>query len=129
MKRTLISLLSLVILLCPLLIGIHSANANVNYDLNHNGTVDMEDIGLVVAAFGARPTDLRWNPLLDFDGNGKIDMKDIGAIAAQFGRVQTPSFVVPEFPIGPIIGLAGCFAALGMFRFTKRSRSNSQLSL
>ncbi len=129
MKRILISISVLAILLCPLFVGIHSANAQVNYDLDHNGVVDMEDIGLVVAAFRATPTDPRWNPLYDFDGSGRIDMRDIGAIVAQFGRTETPSFETPEFPMGPILGLAGFFVALGFFRFTKRSRITPQSGL
>lgn len=55
-------------------------------DLNNDGKVDMQDIGIAAKAFGSGPDDFRWNPNADINGDGKIDLKDIGLIARYFGQ-------------------------------------------
>lgn len=55
-------------------------------DVNGDGKVDMKDVGIVAKAFGATPSNPRWDPASDLDGDGKIDMKDIAIVAANFGK-------------------------------------------
>ncbi len=55
-------------------------------DVNGDGKVDMKDVGIVAKAFGATPSNPRWDPTADLDGDGKIDMKDIAIVAANFGK-------------------------------------------
>jgi hypothetical protein len=130
MKRMLI-LASIVLgLLCTMVAGIHTVKATVIHDLNNDGTVDMEDVGQVVAAFGTRVGDLRWDSASDLDLNGKVDMHDIDLIIRQFGQknILEPLFVVPELPMGPLLGTVACFAALGVFSLIKSNRHNRPIS-
>jgi hypothetical protein len=55
-------------------------------DVNHDGKVDMRDIGMVARAFGVRSTDPEWDPDLDIVKDNVIDMRDIGHAASQFGE-------------------------------------------
>ena len=54
-------------------------------DLNNDGKVDMQDIGMVARAFGSYPGHERWNPICDINGDGKVDMRDVAGVARQFG--------------------------------------------
>jgi len=119
MKRRMLILTPIVIgLLRTMVVGIQTAKADVIYDLNHDGVVDMQDVGKVIAAFGSHSGDAQWDSASDFDGTGKVDMKDIGLICVQFGQkdILEPRLVVPELPMGPILGIVGCFTALGIFK-------------
>jgi membrane-associated protease RseP (regulator of RpoE activity) len=130
MKRTLILASITLGLLCTMLVGIYTAKATVIHDLNNDGTVDMQDIGQVVAAFGMRLGDPRWDSTSDLDLNGKVDMHDIDLIIRQFGQKNTldPFLVVPELPMGPLLGAVGCFTALGIFGLVKSSRHSRPIS-
>ena len=44
-------------------------------DINHNGFVDMQDFGLLVAAFGTAEHDL--------NGDGLVDGQDLGLLLAR----------------------------------------------
>lgn len=55
-------------------------------DINHDGKVDMKDVGIVVKAFGSTPEDPRWNPNADVNNDGRVDMKDVGIVVADFGK-------------------------------------------
>ncbi len=94
------------------------------YDLNHDGIVDLRDIGMVARVFGSQvggPTAgvLSWSSIADVDGNGVVDMIDVALVARHF---TCPSFKVPEIPFGTIAVAAGSFAALGLFMVAKRPR-------
>lgn len=70
-----------------------------------------------------------WNPSLtigkydivvDVNGNG---VYDAGIDALDDNDVVTGGFlVIPEYWLGTILGLVGCFAAFGVFRISKRKR-------
>jgi len=123
MKRRMLILAPIVLgLLCTMVIGVQTAKADVNCDLNNDGLVDLKDIVRVAIAFGARLGDQKWDSESDLDANGNVNLKDIGLVARRFGQMSGPVFVVPEYPIGPILGLAGFFAALGIFRLIKKSK-------
>jgi hypothetical protein len=55
-------------------------------DVNGDGKVDMKDVALVVKAFGAFPSDPRWNPSCDLNLDGRIDLRDIAEVVKNFGK-------------------------------------------
>lgn len=55
-------------------------------DVNGDGKVDMKDVALVVKAFGAFPSDPRWNPSCDLNLDGRIDLRDIAEVVKDFGK-------------------------------------------
>jgi uncharacterized protein (DUF2141 family) len=55
-------------------------------DVNGDGKVDMKDVSLLIKAYGAFPSDPRWNPSYDLDQNGRIDMRDIVIVVQNFGK-------------------------------------------
>jgi hypothetical protein len=55
-------------------------------DVDHNGKIDMKDVGFVARRFGCTEVDPLWNPHADVNEDGKIDMKDIGITAKGFGQ-------------------------------------------
>jgi len=55
-------------------------------DINGDGRVDMQDIGLAAAAFGAYPGHIRWNQDTDVNEDNRINMKDIALISKNFGK-------------------------------------------
>ena len=111
-------------LLCTMVIGFQIAKADKICDFNLSGMVDMGDIGRVAAAFGSQVGDPQWDSVSDLDANGKVNMWDIGLVARQFGQMSGLTFVIPEYPIGPILGLAGFFTALGIFSLIRPSKHN-----
>jgi len=60
-------------------------------DINHDGKIDMRDVGVVAKAFGGKFGDPSWNPYADIDETGEVTMIDVGISARNFGRVwKTP---------------------------------------
>lgn len=59
--------------------------------------------------------------LVDFNGNGKYDA-GVDALYSSKIMVTSGYSFIPEYVFGTILGLAGCFAALGAFRIYKRKR-------
>jgi hypothetical protein len=55
-------------------------------DVNGDGKVDTKDLALLVKAFGAFPSDPRWNASYDLDKNGRIDMRDLVIVVQNFGK-------------------------------------------
>ncbi|MEM2912555.1 MAG: cohesin domain-containing protein [Candidatus Bathyarchaeia archaeon] len=56
-------------------------------DINGDGKVDMQDIGLAARAFGESPGRPRWDPRMDINGDGVIDLRDLVLIAKDFGKM------------------------------------------
>jgi len=54
-------------------------------DINGDGKVRIDDVGLAVEAFGNYVGHDRWNPAADLISDGKIRVNDILAIALNFG--------------------------------------------
>ena len=55
-------------------------------DVNHDGKIEMKDIGSVARRFGCTATDPLWNPHADVNEDNRIDMRDIGMTAIRFGQ-------------------------------------------
>ncbi len=84
-------------------------------------TVTSNGAGIVgpAAVWSAPLMPGKYDIVVDVNGNGKYDS---GIDALDSGDVQiTGGFlVIPEYPMGAIVGLAGCLAAFGAFRVVKR---------
>jgi hypothetical protein len=64
----------------------------------------------------------KYDIIVDVNGNGKYD-EGIDALDSN-DIVTTAGFlVIPEYWLGAILGLAGCFAAFGVFRISKRKHT------
>lgn len=61
----------------------------------------------------------KYDIVVDVNGNGKYD-SGIDAIDSDDVQISGGFLVIPEYPVGAIVGLAGCLAAFGAFRVTKR---------
>jgi uncharacterized protein (DUF2141 family) len=55
-------------------------------DVNGDGKVNMQDIMLVLDAFGSYPGHSRWNAACDLNGDGKVDMADLTIVLSSFGH-------------------------------------------
>lgn len=52
-------------------------------DLNRDGVVNCDDLGLVKASFGMRAGNPSFNPVVDLDSNGIIDARDLALVASR----------------------------------------------
>lgn len=50
-------------------------------DVNRDGRVDCDDLGLVKASFGKRAGTPAFNPTVDLDSNGIVDARDLATVA------------------------------------------------
>jgi hypothetical protein len=55
-------------------------------DVNNDGTVTMDDIGLIALAYGKAPGHEGWNPEADINQDGVVDLTDLGLAAINFGK-------------------------------------------
>jgi len=104
--------------LTSLIVGIHVVKADLTYDLNGDGRVDIRDLTEASKAFGTLPQEPRWNAKSDLNNDGKVDIVDFAMVADHFGDAVVV-LVVPEFWMGPALGITGCIAAFGLYRYTK----------
>ncbi len=58
-------------------------HARVLGDVNHDGVVDCDDLGLVRASFGARAGTPAFNPDVDLDSSALVDALDLATVARQ----------------------------------------------
>jgi hypothetical protein len=63
----------------------------------------------------------KYDIVVDVNGNGVYD-EGIDALDDNDIEVTAGFFVIPEYGIGTILGLVGCFAALAVSRISKRKR-------
>ena len=54
-------------------------------DMNHDGRVEMHDLGLICKAYGATPSSPSWNPEADYNNDLKVDMRDVSMAVKHFG--------------------------------------------
>jgi thermitase len=55
-------------------------------DVDFDGEVDMQDVYIVIQAFGSYPGQPRWNPSADIDKDDRISMRDIYLVITSFGK-------------------------------------------
>jgi len=58
-------------------------------DANKDGKVDMVDVSIVVAAFGATLGGPGWSTAGDLNSDGTVDMVDVTIVTADFGKSNT----------------------------------------
>jgi parallel beta-helix repeat protein len=58
-------------------------------DVNGDGKVLIDDLLLVVSAFGSNSGDPRWNPFADVNGDGRVRIDDALTVALNFGKTRT----------------------------------------
>lgn len=63
----------------------------------------------------------RYDVVIDVNGNGKYD-ENIDALDDEDIEVTAGFFVIPEYWLGTILGLIGCFAAFVVFGISKSKR-------
>jgi hypothetical protein len=56
-------------------------------DLNNDGIVDMQDLGIVGKAFASYPGNSRWNPNADLNDDNFVDMPDLAMVGRNFGKM------------------------------------------
>jgi hypothetical protein len=54
-------------------------------DLDGDGDVDLTDLSLLLAAFGACAGDANYDPDADLDGSGCVELADLSLLLAAFG--------------------------------------------
>jgi len=55
-------------------------------DINGDGIVDVFDLRICAKAFGSKPENINWNPLVDLNNDGLIDIFDLRKIAKYYGE-------------------------------------------
>lgn len=55
-------------------------------DVNVDGIVDIVDIVACALAFGTKPNDSKWNPLVDLNLDGTINIIDLVIVGTNFGK-------------------------------------------
>jgi hypothetical protein len=82
-------------------------------------TVTSNSSGKILAIVWHAPlTPGKYDIVIDVNGNGKYD-KNIDCLDSNDCEVTAGFFVVPEYVLGTILGLAGCIAAFGAFRMLR----------
>lgn len=67
----------------------------INYDINGDGYIDIEDLALIDQAFNSTVGDPNYNPACDLNGDDHINMVDKMAFYAYLSKQTTP---VPAYP-------------------------------
>ena len=64
---------------------VNIGNGSVNYDLNHDGKIDIVDIMQVASKWNSKQNDGKYELIFDFNNDGKIDIVDIMSIVSKWG--------------------------------------------
>jgi len=57
-------------------------------DVNHDGTVDAQDLTELSNAYGSTPGTQHWNPACDFNSDNKVDAMDSFVLGRNYGKQQ-----------------------------------------
>ena len=79
-------------------------------DADGDGDVDLLDLDILGANFGAGPGAVGGASIGDFDGDGEVGLLDLDILGANFGFGVDPSAAVPE----PSTLLLGALALAGL---------------
>ena len=56
-------------------------------DLDGNGSIDLSDLQILLAAYGSTPGHPAWSPDADFNGDGTVDLSDLQQLLSVYGTV------------------------------------------
>ena len=59
-------------------------------DINGDGVVNLEDLQLLLAAYGASTGEANWNAAADIVEDGTINLQDLQALLAEYGTICVP---------------------------------------
>jgi hypothetical protein len=59
-------------------------------DLDHDGTVELQDFKIMSDAFGSYPGHPRWSPEADLNQDGTVDLMDFWTLSKNFGQTCLP---------------------------------------
>ncbi len=68
--------------------GTTGSTRNTQYDINHDGVIDMKDKKIVSDAFRKKLGDTGYNAAADFNGNQAIDFTDAQAVMTRFTNTK-----------------------------------------
>jgi peptide/nickel transport system substrate-binding protein len=57
-------------------------------DVNHDGTVNAQDLTEFSGAYGSTPGTQHWNPACDFNRDAKVDVRDLLNMGRNYGKEQ-----------------------------------------
>jgi hypothetical protein len=63
-------------------------------DLNNDGQVNSQDLGMLRLAFFTQDTQPNFNPNMDLDGDGQVNSMDLGIFKTQFSQSPGPSGIM-----------------------------------
>ncbi len=55
-------------------------------DVDHDGDVDLDDLSVVLVAFGSTEGDPNYSPIADLDSDGDVDLDDLSTVLVDFGQ-------------------------------------------
>jgi len=56
-------------------------------DVDGDCDTDLNDLAMLLSAYGSVPGDPNWNPACDFDGDDDIDLTDLAFLLSEYGCV------------------------------------------
>ena len=54
-------------------------------DQNHNGVIDIIDVGMAIHAYGSTASSANWDSAFDFNNDGIVDLTDVSIVMFYFG--------------------------------------------
>jgi hypothetical protein len=60
-------------------------------DLNGDNVVNIDDLAILVVAYGSSEGDPNWNPVADLNCDGVVDLSDFALLAANYGLTGDPA--------------------------------------
>jgi hypothetical protein len=77
------------------------ALCSIQGDLDGNGVVDMQDLVILIEAFGAYPGHPRWNDEADLNGDGKVDIVDAALLLTNLGKTAPTEVINVKISFNP----------------------------
>lgn len=77
------------------------AFSSIQGDLDGNGVVDMQDLAILIEAFGTYPGHPRWNDEADLNGDGKVDIVDAVLLLTNLGKIAPTEVINVKVSFNP----------------------------
>ncbi|MCK4873050.1 MAG: S8 family serine peptidase [Phycisphaerales bacterium] len=68
-----------------LVIYLGGVTTGIPGDIDNDGDVDQQDLGILLATYDLPDDHQHWNPDADLDGDGDVDQQDLGILLAYYG--------------------------------------------